>query len=405
MKIKKGYKNTTIGIIPEDWEVKKLSSQVFIDKSNIKSNFNKEYINYVSLSDIENGQIFPKKIKFTKAPSRARRITEKGDVLLSTVRPNLKNFAIINQDDLIASTGFSVLSFKKANLNFIYYFLYSTNAERQFFALTVGSNYPALNTNDVKNISLPIPPLPEQKEIANCLSTWDNGIEKLNHLIKLKKEQKKGLMQQLLTGSLRVKSSTGKPFKEDWKEVRLGDVGEIPQKEAITEIQKRKTLTVRLYVKGVDFSDNAKTKLTSTGRNYYIRNVGEILIGRQNIHNGGIGIVEPIHDGHICSNALTSYVVNNMNNKDFLFYLLSFPEIHQSFERFMVGTGQKEISEKELLKLKLKLPSLEEQNAIAAILQTADKEITLLEQKLAVWKEQKKGLMQVLLTGERRLLA
>lgn len=387
MKIKKGYKNTTIGIIPEDWEVKKLSSQVFIDKSNIKSNFNKEYINYVSLSDIENGQIFPKKIKFTKAPSRARRITEKGDVLLSTVRPNLKNFAIINQDDLIASTGFSVLSFKKANLNFIYYFLYSTNAERQFFALTVGSNYPALNTNDVKNISLPIPPLPEQKEIANCLSTWDNGIEKLNHLIKLKKEQKKGLMQQLLTGSLRVKSSTGKPFKEDWKEVRLGDVS----KKKSSNIQAGNLIhnSGEYPVYGANgFITNIK---------FYDENEAYIAIVKD---GSGVGNLYFLNKKSSVLSTLDKIIAKNVNLY-FLYCLL----LKLNFNKYKVGGAIPHIYYKDYKKEKLFIPSLEEQNAIAAILQTADKEITLLEQKLAVWKEQKKGLMQVLLTGERRLLA
>src|SRR5690554_488819 len=274
IEIKPGYKKTSVGIIPEEWEVKKLISQAYVDKENINSDFEDEFINYVSLSDIKNGKILPKKIQFKSAPSRAKRITKKGDVLLATVRPNLKNFAIVDKENIIVSTGFAVLGYKKMDLVYLYNFLYSHFAEKQYFALTVGSNYPALNSNDVKNLKLPIPPLPEQKAIADCLSTWDKGIEKLSALIASKKEQKKGLMQQLLTGKKRLDG-----FTEEWKEVKLKDVGFVPNKQAVTEIGDKRTLTVRLYTKGIDFNDNAKTKITSSGRNYYIREVNEILIG------------------------------------------------------------------------------------------------------------------------------
>ena len=162
-KTKPHYKKTPIGIIPKNWEVKKLVSQAFVDKENISSDFKKEYINYVSLSDVENGRVFPKKIEFEDAPSRAKRVTKKGDVLLATVRPNLKNFAVVDRENIIASTGFAVLGYKKMNLEFLYNFLYSHFAEKQYYALTVGSNYPALNSNDVKNLKLPTPPSPNKK--------------------------------------------------------------------------------------------------------------------------------------------------------------------------------------------------------------------------------------------------
>src|SRR5690606_5995518 len=241
--VKPGYKKTQIGIIPEDWEVRKLITQANVDKENISSDFNGEYINYVSLSDIQNGKIFPNKIEYKSAPSRAKRVTQEGDVLLATVRPNLKNFAIIDRPNIIASTGFAVLGYKKMELRFLYNFLYSHYAEKQYFALTVGSNYPALNSNDVKNLKLPIPPLPEQEAIADCLTTWDKGIEKLSALIAAKKEQKKGLMQQLFNGQLTIDNKQWNneqlsmnnvqlkrvENEEDrlkgWKKVRLGDLG------------------------------------------------------------------------------------------------------------------------------------------------------------------------------------
>ncbi|MGI9527535.1 MAG: restriction endonuclease subunit S, partial [Weeksellaceae bacterium] len=219
--IPQGYKQTKVGIIPEDWAVKNLASQVYIDKSNIKNDYDKEYINYVSLSDVENGIAHYNKIKFQEAPSRAKRIAPKYSVLFATVRPNLKNFGIVEDDGVVASTGFAVLEKKKANMKFIFNYLYSYQAERQFNALTVGSNYPALNSTDVKNLKLPIPPLPEQEKIADCLTIWDKAITQTKKLIDAKKQVKKGLMQQLLTGKKRLAG-----FTEEWKEVKLGEIGE-----------------------------------------------------------------------------------------------------------------------------------------------------------------------------------
>ncbi|MGV4555155.1 hypothetical protein ACQ1QJ_04400, partial [Ornithobacterium rhinotracheale] len=114
--IPQGYKQTPVGIIPEDWDVKRLDSQVYIDRENITADYATEYIDYVSLSDVNMGKTYPNKIKLSDAPSRARRIARKGNILFSTVRPNLKNFAKVERDYIIASTGFSVLEEKEINI-------------------------------------------------------------------------------------------------------------------------------------------------------------------------------------------------------------------------------------------------------------------------------------------------
>lgn len=414
--IKPGYKKTSVGMIPEDWEVKKLISQAYVDKENINSDFEDEFINYVSLSDIKNGKILPKKIQFKSAPSRAKRITKKGDVLLATVRPNLKNFAIVDKENIIASTGFAVLGYKKMDLVYLYNFLYSHFAEKQYFALTVGSNYPALNSNDVKNLKLPIPPLPEQKAIADCLSTWDKGIEKLSALIASKKEQKKGLMQGLFSGELKVENGEliqakdGEDFTKKWKEVKLGEVfalkkGKNLSKSAVVDKGKHKcVLYGELYTK---YSEVIKKVYSSTNEeNSFLSKVNDVLIPSSTTTNGWDLITSScIQEDNVMlgGDIIVLRPKNNRINSVFFSYLFS-NAMHKEVIGYTQGVTIIHLYGSDLVKIKLNLPSIEEQTAIAEILQTADKEIELLEKQLIQLELQKKGLMQVLLTGTKRLV-
>lgn len=205
-----GYKNSPLGIIPEDWEVKRLGEICEIDSRSLSSQTNPDYeFNYISLSDVNNEtfEIVTTKQKFSTAPSRARRIVKKGDVIISTVRPNLQGFMQIknNVENLIVSTGFSVLSPQKCNSDFLYLYVFSQAVTKQFYQLVVGSNYPAVNSSDVVNLKIPLPPLPEQQKIAAVLTTADNEISLAKQKLDSLRQQKKGLMQVLLTGKKRVK--------------------------------------------------------------------------------------------------------------------------------------------------------------------------------------------------------
>ena len=204
-----GYKKTKVGWIPKEWERVKLKEIANINPESITEKTNKDYaFYYIDLSAVDEGKIhFPhNKIIFNSAPSRARRILKKDDILLATVRPNLKGFAYINFDanDVICSTGYAVIRIQKGvDSRYLYFNLFSHETERYFYNCVVGSNYPALNNSDVDNLKISLPPLPEQKKIAEILSAWDRAIEQVGKLITAKTKLKKALMQQLLTGNRR----------------------------------------------------------------------------------------------------------------------------------------------------------------------------------------------------------
>lgn len=187
------------------WRKVRLGEVCWIDKRTLSSKTPSDYFfDYISLSDIDRGRLLQtQKCKYSNAPSRARRIVAKGDVLLATVRPNLQGFYIFRNElkDCIVSTGFAVLS-PQSNLldsSYLYEMLFSQSMMSTYHAFNVGSNYPAINSSDIRKFKISLPPLPVQERIAACLNAAQKEIDLLKQFAKQCSTQKRGLIQRLLT--------------------------------------------------------------------------------------------------------------------------------------------------------------------------------------------------------------
>jgi type I restriction enzyme, S subunit len=167
----------------------------------------------------------------------------------------------------------------------------------------------------------------------------------------------------------------------NWQSVCIGDIASIPKKKPVANPQAIELLTVRLYAKGVERTGKYP-RATERGRPYFAREAGEILIGRQNFHNGGIGIVGDADGGLICSNAITSLVPEQAADSSFLFYLLSSEQFRKQIQKQSEGTGQSEISEAKILSLEIPLPPLPEQKKIAEILSGIDRRHSKLKDRI-----------------------
>ncbi len=193
-----------------DYDRVNLSELATIDKSSLGKKTSADFeFSYISLSDVETGKIAGKLEKhvYASSPSRARRIVSNGDILLATVRPNLKGFAKVKSehDGMIASTGFSVLTPKRnVSGSYLYHYLFSCHITGQINALVVGSNYPAINSSDVSGLKVYIPCYDEQKKVAIVLNNAEESLAQLEQQLTDLKQEKKALMQQLLTGKRRV---------------------------------------------------------------------------------------------------------------------------------------------------------------------------------------------------------
>ena len=209
----KEFKETPIGKIPKTWKVVRLSDVARINRESRDPSreMPEETFLYVDIDSVENGTgkiRNPKRILGKEAPSRARRVIHENDVIMSTVRPYLKAFAIIPKelDNQICSTGFAVLSCGNSILPyFLLNVLFSDQVINQCNRMMVGGQYPALNQSQVSKIKIPLPPLSEQQKIANIFWSIDKKLE-LEKGQKAKLEKiKYGLMDLLLTGKVRVK--------------------------------------------------------------------------------------------------------------------------------------------------------------------------------------------------------
>lgn len=262
-----------------------------------------------------------------------------------------------------------------------------------------GSTRTRISRSELGKMKIPLPPLPEQKAIAQVLSTADAAIHTTEKLIAQKELRKKWLMQQLLTGKKRLKG-----FGGEWKEIHIRDVA----KEVSIRNKSDKQLTVLSCTK----YDGLVPSLEYFGRKIFADDVSTYKIVPKNhfayatnhIEEGSIGY-QKILDEALISPMYTVFKTDKTINDDFFYKLLkSHPLVYQ-YQNRMEGS----IDRRGGLRwdgfsiIKIKLPSIEEQTAIAQVMQAADKEISLLKAKAEKLREQKKGLMQQLLTGKVRL--
>ena len=180
-----------------------LGSMVSMDPESLPLGTNSKFeFHYIDISCAANGrlQVPTVSITYAQAPSRARRIVRNGDVLMSTVRPNLKAFAYCNmpEGNYVASTGFAVLRAIEGNdPRYILYSILSDDVATQIDSYMVGSNYPAINSSDVRRLQIPAWKPSQQRRIAEILSTVDEAIWKTELLVAKYQQINAALMHDL----------------------------------------------------------------------------------------------------------------------------------------------------------------------------------------------------------------
>lgn len=286
----------------------------------------------------------------------------------------------INTKEVSTNQGFKNLIPNNNCVDFLYYLI--SIHKNDLIRRACGSTFLEISKHDIEKLKYVFPPLAEQEKIAEILSCWDEGIEKLSALIEKKKLQKKALMQKLLTAKIRLPG-----FTDPWKNVKLGDVCKISTGESNRE------------------DSSLDGKYTFFDRSQEVRTSNRYLFDGEAIIVAGEGqdFVPKYFFGKFDLHQ-RSYCLMNFENifGKFLFFLLSLNKNY--FLQQAVGSTVKSLRLPMFLKMKLYLPSsLAEQKAIADILSKADAEIELLNKKLAAFNLEKKAMMQKLLTGQIRV--
>ncbi len=309
----------------------------------------------------------------------------------------------------------------KDNLSDIDYLLYLFMSPKGKYLLSLASPGGAgrnktLGKKAFDDLELKLPTTIEQQRIAKILSTWDKAISTTERLIENSTQQKKALMQQLLTGKKRLLDESGQRFEGEWEKVKLDSVLDLMRSGLSRKLDNKNVgiAVIRSNNMGSKYTNNVDLKYwyldDPQGANVanYILDNGDLLvnfinsasqIGKSCIYRKNLEIdsiyttnilrIKPNLD-KICSTFL--YLITQTANYDSYITSITKPAVNQA-----------SFTTKEFGNLEFNLPSLEEQQKIATVLTNADKEIELLEQQLADLQQEKKALMQQLLTGKKRV--
>ena len=265
-----------------------------------------------------------------------------------------------------------------------------------------------------KLLSLPIklPPLSEQQKIAKILSTWDKAISTTERLIDNSTQQKKALMQQLLTGKHRLLGESGQRFEGEWEEGLLGDLVDVTtgyafKSNEFVEHKNDSYSIVRMsdLKEGVlNLTQSARVpKSTVVGLERYKLSEGDFIFGMSGSLDN-YATVKNVDLPCYLNQRVGKIRAKSNSNQDFVSYIYLSDRVRESILNKAAGAAQLNISIGDLRKTSIRYPNKKEQQKIATVLINADKEIDLLEQQLADLQQEKKALMQVLLTGKKRVV-
>ena len=401
MSTKTTYKQTEVGLIPEDWEVKKLGEIGNIITGSTPSTTNLEYykngtFDFIGPADLNsNKYIDNAEKKVTEKGLNVGRILKQKSVLVTCIGSTIGKIGI-NKNICITNQQINAIETDKNNSDFIYYSILERKGRLKLIAGEQA--VPVLNKTEFSKFKIPLPPLPEQKKIADCLSTWDSAIEKQNALINALTDRKKALMQQLLTGKKRLPGFSG-----EWKEVKLGEIGEIQTGNTPSKLESENWNGEYYWCTAEDmkskYVNNTAQKLTKKGWSL-ARTVKANSILVTCIASIGINAITNVE----CSfnQQINSITPNENFSTEFIYYLMN--NSKENLLKYAGAGALPMLNKNTFSSIKFKFPTLSEQTAIAEILATADRELTLQKEKLAQLQTQKKGLMQVLLTGKKRLI-
>lgn len=386
--------------IPVGWSVDEFGKIAFLSKEKYIPSPN-EHMKCLELEHLEKetGQL--KGYIDSALQSSAKNRFKKGDVLYGKLRSYLKKYTLASFDGVCSTEIWVLRGWQEKLINIYLYLIIQTNKFNTACSVSTGTHMPRADWEYVSNIPFMYPPLPEQEKIAEILSCWDEGIEKLSALIEKKKLQKKALMQKLLTAKIRLPG-----FTDPWNVKKLGEIGTFvsggtPDTEkpeywngdivwlTPSEITKLKTR----------FVSDSERKITKLG----LKNSSAVLLPKNSLIICTRATVGDccINTKEVSTNQGFKNLIPNNNCVDFLYYLIS---IHKNdLIRRACGSTFLEISKHDIEKLKYVFPPLAEQKAIADILSKADEEIELLNKKLAAFNLEKKAMMQKLLTGQIRV--
>lgn len=418
---KPGYKKTKLGWIPEDWEIISLSQHIDILLSNVDKHIVKDEqkILLCNYTDVYYNEYITKDLNFSIGSAKEREIDkfklQKGDVIITKDSEDRSDIAVPtyvndNVDKLICGYHLAILrSDSTIDGNFLSKLIQFDRINHFLQRRANGITRFGLTKETLENTLIYLPPLPEQQKIAQILSTWDQAIEKTEQLIEKKQRLKKGLMQQLFKGKMRFEE-----FKEandvqktkiglmpkDWKTKKASEIFENVSVKNNDEDEELLSATQEYGVIPRNILEGKVTMPNGNLKSFKLVEKGDFVISLRTFQGG----IEYSYYRGLVSPAYTVLKEKVEINKDFYRHLFKTKDFISRLASSVIGIRDgKQINYSDFKLMHIIYPPLEEQNKIAVILNGIEKELQIWKSYSEKLKQQKKGLMQQLLTGKIRV--
>ena len=407
--IPQGYKATALGIIPQEWEVKFLGDLLSRCANGLTYDVSiTSGIPVTRIETISTGEINYAKVGYIPNESGYEIFRmQKGDILYSHINSlsQIGKVAYYKGDKEIYH-GMNLLLLRaneSLDKQYLYYTLLTDHMRQMAQVIAKPAvNQASISTSDLKRVKIAVPPLAEQRKIAEVLGVWDEAIEKQARLIEKLALRKRGLMQRLLSAKLRLPG-----FSEPWKEHKIADLF-----SPINDTNDgREHIPMTISAKSGFISQKDKFDRVIAGdslQKYILLKKGDFAYNKGNSNLYEMGCIYHLNE----ESALVPFVYICFRSKgsvniDFYSQFFINHGLDRQLKKIITsgarGDGLLNVDKKDFFALNVPYPTIEEQTAIAEVLTAADREIELAKEKLDRLRRQKRGLMQQLLTGKKRV--
>ena len=405
--MKPGYKQTEVGIIPEEWDVRPLLSTVRIANGQVSPKV-EPYKSMILVApdhiECSTGKLLAKQTAAEQGAISGKYLFESGDIVYSKIRPYLRKAILADFPGLCSADMYPLKPATDISSGFILAAILGYRFSKYAESVSVRSGMPKINRTEMAEFSLAVPPILEQKAIAEVLHDIDGLLGTLDRLIAKKRDLKKAAMQQLFTGHTRLHG-----FHGEWESISM--------RQALTQKATYGIVTAGTFVqngvkmlRGGDIVDGrinidlpmvSREKADEYARTALVKD--DVVIALV----GYPGATAKIPDELIGANISRAVGLLRMNGKvssDFLVCFLNSSNGRRMILAPSAGSAQQVVNLSALNQLQFRIPPLSEQTAIAAVLTDMDAELAALEQRREKTRALKQGMMQELLTGRTRLI-
>ncbi|WP_125226306.1 restriction endonuclease subunit S [Leptospira neocaledonica] len=405
------YIRTSIGLIPKDWKIEKAGS--IFKNSRIKGSPNLSMLSLTMRDGFVRRDDLDRKMQ-PDLPYDKNLKVELGDIAYNMMRAWQGAIALAIEKGMVSPAYVVLKPTKEAFSNYYFHLFKSSHYQYLITSYSYGitSDRLRLYYKDFASIPVPLPPLPEQKKIAEILSAWDKAIEQTKSLIEAKKKLKKGLMQKLLAGEMRFpefgKIAKKGELPDGWKFTKLKDL--LIKIERPIEFDNRKFYPLVSVKRNSNGLIHRETLLGSKilVKDLYTLQENDFLISKMQVVHGALGMVTKKFESMYISG---SYIVLNTKDQNkfnihYFDYLSKTKYIYHAalISSYGVTIEKMTFNLRWFLKTIVAIPTnINEQTKIVSVLDTLNLEISILIEKLSLLQTQKKGLLQKLLTGQIRV--